>query len=189
VPADVFLVAAGITPNVRLATDAGLVVDRGVLVDERMRTSDPAILAAGDVAEHGGRVHGLWPVAVEQAEVAADNAVGGDMAYRGSIPFTILKVVGVELTSIGRFEEAAGDEVVAIEEPGGRYRKLVIQDGAVAGAILLGYSTEVAPVRTAIDRGFRVDGVMDALRAGRWGVLAELSGERPLLAGAPTGAG
>ena len=61
------------------------------------------------MAEHSGRVHGLWPVAVEQAEVAADNAVGGAKAYRGSIPFTMLKVVGVELTSVGRFEEQAGD--------------------------------------------------------------------------------
>ena len=56
------------------------------------------------------------------------------------------------------------------------------------GAILLGYSAEVAAVRTAISRGFHIAGVMDSLRAGRWDVLTELSGERPLLAGAPTGA-
>jgi nitrite reductase (NADH) large subunit len=187
-PADVFLLAAGIAPNIDLARAADLQVNRGVLVDERMRTSDPHVLAAGDVAEHAGRVHGLWPVAVEQAEVAADNAVGGDKAYVGSIPFTMLKVVGVELTSVGRFEEQAGDDVVALEEPGGKYRKLVIEDGRIVGAILLGYSQEVAAVRTAISRGFHVAGVMASLRAGRWETLAELSGERPLLAGAPTGA-
>ena len=167
--------------------DAGLAVNRGVLVDERMRTQDHRIFAAGDVAEPEGQVHGLWPVAVEQAEVAADNAVGGDSTYRGSIPFTILKVVGIELTSVGRFQEQPGDEVVAIEESRGRYRKLVIGDGRIVGAILLGYSTEVAVVRTAINRGFRVTGVMDALRAGRWETLADLSGELPLLAAAPTG--
>ena len=109
-----------------------------------MRTEDPHILACGDVAEHAGRIHGLWPVAVEQAEVAADNAVGGDKAYKGSIPFTMLKVVGVELTSVGRFEEQEGDEVVALEEPGGKYRKLVIEDGRIVGAILLGYSQAVS---------------------------------------------
>ena len=189
VEADVFLAAAGISPNAELARAAGLAVNRGVLVDERMRTQDHAILAAGDVAEHAGRVHGLWPVAVAQAEVAADNAVGGRKEYRGSVPFTMLKVVGVELTSVGRFEEQATDEVIVLEEPGGRYRKLVIEDGRIVGAILLGHSAEVAAVRTAIDRGFPVGGVMDALRAGRWTALAELSGERPLLAGAPTGAG
>jgi NADPH-dependent 2,4-dienoyl-CoA reductase/sulfur reductase-like enzyme len=187
--ADLLLVAAGIAPNTRLAKDAGLAVNRGVLVDDRMRTQDPRILAAGDVAEHAGRVHGLWPVAVEQAEVAADNAVGGDMTYAGSVPFTMLKVVGIELTSVGRFQEQAGDDVVTLEEPGGRYRKLVIEDGRIAGAILLGYSREVAAVRTAIDRGFPVGGVLAELRAGRWEALAGLSGERPLLAGAPTGAG
>jgi nitrite reductase (NADH) large subunit len=100
----------------------------------------------------------------------------------------MLKVVGVELTSVGRFEEEPGDDVVALEAPGGKYRKLVIEDGRIVGAILLGYSAEVAAVRTAINRGFHVAGVMDSLRAGRWDVLAELSGERPLLAGAPTGA-
>ena len=143
-----------------------------MLVDERMRTQDYSILAAGDVAEHAGRVHGLWPVAVEQAEVAADNAVGGEKEYRGSIPFTILKVVGVELASLGRVEERDGDEIVALEEPGGKYRKLVIEDGRIAGAILLGYSAEVAAVRAAINGGQQVGGVIDALRAGRWNALA-----------------
>ena len=161
-----------------------------MLVDERMRTSDPHILAAGDVAEHAGRVHGLWPVAVEQAEVAADNAVGGDKAYVGSIPFTMLKVVGVELTSVGRFEEQAGrrgrrDRGARRQVPQARDRGR--PDRRRDPARLLGQ--EVAAVRTAINRGFHVGGVMDALRAGRWDALAELSGERPLLAGAPTGAG
>ena len=185
--ADVLLVAAGIAPNTELARAAGLEVGRGVLVDERMRTSDPEILAAGDVAEHAGRIHGLWPVAVEQAEVAADNAVGGDKAYRGSVPVTMLKVVGIELTSIGRVEPEPGDDVIALTELGGRYRKLVLRGDRIVGAILLGHSREVAAVRTAISRGLAVGGVLADLRAGRWEVLAGLSGERPLLAAAPTG--
>ena len=130
----------------------------------------------------------LAPETYFQGQIAEWIPIGGDKEYQGSIPFTMLKVVGVELTSIGRFEEQAGDEVVALEEPGGKYRKLVIEDGRIVGAILLGYSAEVAAVRTAINRGFYVGGVMDALRAGRWNELAALSGERPLLAGAPTGA-
>jgi NADPH-dependent 2,4-dienoyl-CoA reductase/sulfur reductase-like enzyme/ferredoxin len=191
-PVDLFLVAAGITPNVALARAADLSVGRGVIVDDRMRTSDPAIFAAGDVAEFDSAVLGLWPTAVEQAEVAAENALGGDRAYAGSVPVTILKVVGIELTSIGRFEpEGAHEEVIALEDSSGqRYRKLVIDaDGRIAGAILLGYSREVAPVRTAISRGWDVRGKLDALRAGRWDVLAELSGDRPLLAAAPAGVG
>jgi nitrite reductase (NADH) large subunit len=153
-----------------------------------MRTSDPAIFAAGDVAEFDRTVLGLWPTAVEQAEVAAENALGGDKAFAGSVPVTILKVVGIELTSIGRFEPAAHDEeVIALEdESGQRYRKLIIDaDGRIAGAILLGYSREVAPVRTAIARGWDVRGQLELLRAGRWDQLKELSGDLPLLAGAP----
>ena len=85
-PADVFLVAAGIAPSVELARRAGLEVARGVLVDDELRTSDRRIFAAGDLAEWRGSVLGLWPVAVEQAEVAAENAVGGSRAYPGHAP-------------------------------------------------------------------------------------------------------
>ena len=108
IEAQIILVAAGIQPNVDLAQDAKLEINRGLVVDDRMRSSDPAILAAGDVAEFEGQVPGLWPTAVAQAEVAAENAVGGDKAYVPVIPATILKVVGIELTSIGRIEAAAG---------------------------------------------------------------------------------
>ncbi len=75
---EVFLAATGIRPNIELARDAGLPVGKGILVDDRMQTRVPGVYAAGDVAEHGGRVLGLWPVATEQAEAAAVNALGGD---------------------------------------------------------------------------------------------------------------
>ena len=184
---DVLLAAAGIAPNVELAKAAGLRVNRGVLVDDRMRTDDEAIYAIGDLAEWNGQVLGLWPTGVAMAEVAGENAVGGDKRYQGVVPVTILKVVGIELTSIGRFEPAGPeDEVIALEDPAGtRYRKLVISDGRIAGAILLGYTQEVAPVRTAITRGFDVRAQMDALRAGRWDVLTGLSGDRPLVPATP----
>jgi nitrite reductase (NADH) large subunit len=183
-PADVFVVAAGIAPNVELAADAGLQTGRGIVVDDHMRTADPAVLAAGDVAEWRAEVLGLWPTAVAQAEVAADNAVGGSKAYEGVVPVTILKVVGIELASIGRFEPAsAGDEVIALEEDG-RYRKLVVSEGRIVGAILLGHSREVALVRTAIDERLEIGHRLDALRAGRWDVLSEVTQDRPLAAAA-----
>src|SRR6185503_398043 len=143
--AHILLVAAGIRPNVELARDAGLKIHRGVLVDDRMRTDDPDILAAGDVAEHGGRLPGLWPTAVAMAEVAADTVAGGEKTYTGMVPVTILKVVGIELTSIGIFEPTSpDDEVIALEdESGTKYRKLVISGGRIAGAILLGYQADV----------------------------------------------
>jgi len=172
--AHILLVAAGIRPNVELARDAGLKIHRGVLVDDRMRTDDPDILAAGDVAEHGGRLPGLWPTAVAMAEVAADTVAGGEKTYTGMVPVTILKVVGVELTSIGTFEPTSpDDEVIALEdESGTKYRKLVISGGRIAGAILLGYQADVAPVRAAITAGTDVGRHLQELRTGRWEVLA-----------------
>ncbi len=176
IEAHILLVAAGIQPNVELAREAGLRIKRGVLVDERMRTDDPSVLAAGDVAEFEGQLPGLWPTAVAQAEVAADTAAGGDKAYKGVVPVTILKVVGIELTSIGHFERTApDDEVIALEGDGGtKYRKLVISGGQIVGAILLGYGREVTPVRTAITKGADVTPHLDALRDGNWGVLESL---------------
>jgi nitrite reductase (NADH) large subunit len=186
-PADLLLVCAGITPNTELAREAGLDVGRGVAVDDMMRTSDHRIFAAGDVAEHRGRVHGLWPAAVEQAEVAACGALGEEKAYRGTVPVTILKVVGIELTSIGRFEAESTDdeEIVFEDEAAGRYRKLVITDGRIVGAILLGSAAEASPVVTAVKRGYDVSGRLGDLRAGRWDVIAEMSGSHPLVPAAP----
>ena len=174
--------AAGIQPNAELAKQAGLATNRGVLVNARMQTGDPHILAAGDVAEFEGQVPGLWPVAVAQAEVAADIAVGGTKLYDPVVPVTILKVVGIELTSIGRFEAAGShEEEIALEDASGRYRKLVVADGRIVGAILLGFSKEVAAVRTAITRGFDVTAPARRRCAqGRWDVLTGMSGEIPL---------
>src|SRR6185436_14961548 len=103
-PCEVFLLAVGIQPNVDLARAAGLGVKRGVLVDDAMRTTAPEIFAAGDACEFAQKVPGLWPVAVEQARVAAINAAGGQATYKALIPETALKVVGVDMTSVGRFK-------------------------------------------------------------------------------------
>jgi nitrite reductase (NADH) large subunit len=152
-PADVVLVAAGIAPSTGLARSAGLEVERGVVVDDRLRTSDERIFAAGDLAEWRGSILGLWPVAVEQAEVAAENAVGGSRDYAGTVPVTMLKVVGVELLSVGAI---AGPRELADEDAGSlRYRKLVLDDDdRVIGAILLGHP-ELIPAVTAAVRQAR----------------------------------
>jgi hypothetical protein len=175
-PCDLFLVATGITPNVALARDAGLAVGRGVIVDAEMRTSDPLIFAAGDVVEYHGQVYGLWPVAGEQAQIAAVNALGGHDVYQGSVPVTILKVVGVDLLSVGQIEAESDDEIeIALEQAEeGRYRKLVIAGGHLAGAIVLGYPALGPVVSAAVKRRADVSEHLDALRAGDWDVLKEL---------------
>jgi NADPH-dependent 2,4-dienoyl-CoA reductase/sulfur reductase-like enzyme/ferredoxin len=172
-PCDLLLIAVGIKPNVDLARAAGLQVNRGVIVDAAMRTSAPDVFAAGDVCEFERQVPGLWPVAVEQGRVAAINALGGQEIYREAVPMTTLKVVGIDITSIGRFEPRSEDEIViALEEISEhRYRKLVIAGNKIVGAILLGYPSYAPAVSTAIKSGVDVADRLDDLRAGRWEVL------------------
>ena len=172
-PCDLYLICAGIRSNMELAQEAGLTINLGVVVDDGMWTSDPAIFAVGDVAEHRGEVQGLWPIAVSQAEVAAINALGGERVYQGSVPVTMLKVVGVDLTSIGRFEPSSPDEIViALEDRvEQRYRKLVIAEGKIVGTILLGYPVDVPAVTAVIKEQRDVTRHIPALQAGNWDVL------------------
>jgi nitrite reductase (NADH) large subunit len=172
--ADLALVCAGIQPNTSLAKDAGLEVKRGIVVDERMRTSDPAIFAAGDVAEHAGTLMGLWGAAVEQAEVAAMNALGSGTTYATPVVPTHLKLSNLDVTSIGDPHGAVDDEgLVPDDEDDGVYRKLVLSDGRITGAILVGRPAEAAPVLTAMREGRDVSGDLEILRAGDWEVLNE----------------
>jgi NAD(P)H-nitrite reductase large subunit/ferredoxin len=153
--AGVLLIAAGVQASTELAAAADLQINRGVLVDDHLRTSDPDIYAVGDVAECGSEHLGLWPSAVEQAEVAAENVAGGDKVYTGHTPVTMLKVVGVELSSAGLIDPPEGGrELVDADEESLRYKKIVVDaEDRVCGAILLGHP-EVAPtVIDAVRRG------------------------------------
>ena len=174
-PCDLFLMAVGIRSNTELAQAAGLAVGRGVKVDAGMRTVDPHIFAAGDVCEFDGQVMGLWPVAVDQARIAAINALGGEETYRPPVPVTALKVVGVELTSMGSFDLQEPEATVIVQEDLAehRYRKLVIVDGKIVGAILLGYPLDTAAVTAAVKSGRDVSGLVEELRQGRWEGLGE----------------
>jgi NADPH-dependent 2,4-dienoyl-CoA reductase/sulfur reductase-like enzyme/ferredoxin len=173
-PCQIFVAAVGITPNADLARAAGVEVNRGVLVDDHMRTNVPNVYAAGDVAEHQGVITGLWPTAVKQAEVAATNALGGDMTVDFEPPITILKGVGLELTSAGRFEEEEGDSTIVLEDASQpSYRKLVMANGKVDGMIILGHHPEDITAATgAVKKNAEVHHSWLAdLREGNWKVL------------------
>ena len=178
-PCDVFLTAIGVKPNIELARDAGIPVGKGVLVDDRMRTRTRWVYAAGDVAEHQGAVWGLWPVAVEQAEAAAVNALGGDMALTAETPATILKGVDLELFSIGKLTPSATDDVIVIDRPARMsYRRLVLAQGRVVGATVLGHHpADVTAAQKAVKGRFQIGpSALPALRAGDWsGLTAEKS--------------
>jgi nitrite reductase (NADH) large subunit len=139
--ADTVVVAAGIRPEAGPAREAGLSVGRGLVIDDLMRTSAPGIFAAGDVVEHRGRIHGIIPAAFEQARAAALNMLGQDRAYGGTVASNTLKVAGLYVTSAGEID-AAGDQgyesLVRSDPAAGLYKKIVLQDGRLVGAIWMG---------------------------------------------------
>ncbi len=151
-PTDMVVISAGVVPNLDLARKAGLQVNRGVVVDDGMRTSDPAILAAGDIAEHNGRVYGLWVPAKNQGKTAGLTAAGKPASFAGDAPSARLKVLGIDLFSIGQFSPEGGDLHLA-EEKDGSYTSFVLRGGMMVGAILLGDASLAGKVKAAVDKG------------------------------------
>ena len=151
VPADLVILATGIRPDVNLAQRAGLTVNRGVLVDDRLATSHPNVWAAGDVAEHRGVVNGLWMAAQAQGSIAGLNALGHGLLFGGLPPSNVLKVLGVDLFSIGVVEpEGAGIRVID-EETDDKYYRLVFRDARLVGAIFVGDTGHAVAARKAIE--------------------------------------
>ncbi len=139
-PAQLVVIAAGVRCNAELAAEAGLRVEGGVVVDERMATSAPDVYAAGDVASFRGRSWGIIPVALAQAQVAAASMAGEDAHYREVVPSNTLKITGIELTSVGEIH-LPGDQAIHLRfsiPESGIYRKLVIRDGVAVGGISIG---------------------------------------------------
>jgi nitrite reductase (NADH) large subunit len=150
------LCSAGVRPNTELARAAGLAVGRGVLVDSKMLTSADDVYAAGDVTEYKGEAWCIIPAALEQARVAGANMMNpGSMTYQGTVPSTTLKVVGADLTSIGIISppDQGFEELRKSDPAAGVYQKLVLDDGHIVGAILMGARERVAAVSRLIREG------------------------------------
>jgi nitrite reductase (NADH) large subunit len=137
--ADAVIFAAGIRPNVALARNAGMPVNRGIVVDDCLQTGAADIFALGECAEHRGVCYGLVEPAYEQARVLARHLGGGEAAYRGSVVATNLKVSGVAVFSAGDFIAADGTETIVLNDfRRGAYKKLVISGGRLTGTVLVG---------------------------------------------------
>lgn len=153
---DLVVIAAGIKPSAELAKRAGLTVERGIVVDNQLRSpDDPKIYALGECVQHRGQVYGLVAPIWEQAKVLADHVTGRnpEAAYLGSKISTRLKVMGVEVASMGITEPTEeGDEVVQFTEPKkGTYKKLIIRNGRLLGSILLGDISKAPYLTQAYD--------------------------------------
>jgi nitrite reductase (NADH) large subunit len=157
---DLIIVSAGVRPDLSLARKAGIEVNKGIVVNDSMQTAVEGIYGAGDVAEHRGVLYGIWPPAKEQGEIAGTVMAGGQAVYSGTLPSHKLKVVGIDLLSMGEID-AEGKLESAISKDDGKfiYRKAVISDGKVKGAILLGDTSGDNAISKAIRDGLSFDDV------------------------------
>ncbi len=156
---DMAIVAAGVRPNIRVAKEAGLDTERGLVVDDYLQSSNPKIFAAGDVIQHIGRVYGIIPASFNQARVAASNILGAKEKYEGTVPSNTLKVVGLDLTSVGLVnpEEDSYEEFRKEKKEEGIYKKVVIQKGVVVGAIWMGTKKGVSEINRLISQKVNVE--------------------------------
>lgn len=167
-PADLVVMAVGIRPEVRIATDAGLPVERGLIVDDRMLTSDPDILAIGECCEHRSICYGLVAPLFDMAKVAAETLLGREAAFRPAETATQLKVTGVSLYSAGDFAEAPDrDDIVLRDAGAGIYKRLVLKDNRILGAVLYGDTGDGAWFFDLLRKGADVSEMRDTLIFGQ----------------------
>jgi len=154
VPAELVILSTGIRSRVELAREAGLETNRGIVVDEQLRTSAPDVYAAGDAAEFHGTVYGIIPAAIEQARAVAGQMTGSSpSAYDGTVPSTTLKIVGIDLTCLGD-STADGDEHIILrysDQASGIYKRLALQDNVIVGVILMGDVSDARWMQRLID--------------------------------------
>ena len=166
--ADTVVVAVGIKPNAEIAAAAGLAVNRGIVVDDQLKTSAPNIFAIGECAEHRGTCYGLVEPAYEQARVLAEHLAGEVAEYRGSAVATNLKVAGINVYSAGSFLSDAASEQITLHDAGLEvYRKLVIEGGRLAGAVLFGDTSDGPWYLDLIRSGVSTNRFRDDLIFGR----------------------
>ncbi len=166
-PAALVVMAAGIRPATALAQSGGLAIGRGIKVDDALETSSPGIYAIGECAEHRGACCGLVEPVYEQAKVLARHLAGLPARYEGSVSAASLKVSGVPVFSMGDFA-GEGAEAILLEDQGAAaYRKLVIRDGRLAGAVLFGDTADALWYRDLIRQQASIAPIRGSLAFGR----------------------
>ena len=152
-PADLVIFTTGVRSNTELAKKAGLTVNNGIVVDNHLQTTNPDIFSAGDSAEHNGILYGSWTAAQHQGSIAGMNAAGAQVEFGGIPRSHTLKVLGLNVTSIGTFEPNDERFRVVEHEEGTRYQRFVFRDGRLVGAILMGDTSLAAAASKAIESG------------------------------------
>jgi nitrite reductase (NADH) large subunit len=163
-PADLVVMAVGIRPNADLARASNIAVGRGIIVDDLMRTSDPHIFAVGECVEHNGISYGLVAPLYDMAAVLGRVLAGEKAAYTPAATATRLKVSGVDVFSAGHFAVDADCEDIVLRDPGrSLYRRLVLRDDRLIGAVLYGDTEDGGFFFDLIQRGTDVSALRDIL--------------------------
>ena len=163
IQADIVIMAVGIRPSVWLAENAGLHVNRGIVVDKHMRTSDPDVLAIGECAEFEGNVYGLLAPLYEMANVAAATLLGDEeQHFENRVTAAQLKVTGIDLYSAGDFADSDNREEIVLRDPNqGVYRRLVLEDNRLVGTVLYGDTSSMGWYFQMIKDKTDISGIRD----------------------------
>jgi nitrite reductase (NADH) large subunit len=168
IPADIVVMAVGIRPNTTLAKAAGLECERGVLVDDHMVTSDPAIFAVGECVQHRGQCYGLVAPLWDMCRALADHATDAPTGYEGSVTSTKLKVSGIDLFSAGDFSASEGAEDIVMRDAArGVYKRVVLRDNRLVGAVLYGDTADGSWYFDLLKKGEDVSDIREALIFGQ----------------------
>ncbi|WP_299684898.1 nitrite reductase large subunit NirB [uncultured Tateyamaria sp.] len=163
-PCDLLVMAVGIRPNVALAQEAGLAVGKGIHVDDHMCTSDADVFAVGECVEHDGALFGLVAPLYDQAKVLAQTLLGDAATFRQKTLSTKLKVTGCDLFSAGDFAEGAGREDIVLRDPAkGIYKRLVIEEDRLVGAVMYGDTADGNWFFQLIKDGTNIDEMRETL--------------------------
>jgi ferredoxin-nitrate reductase len=173
IKANALVYAVGTKLNIEFAQESGIETARGIIVNDYLQTNDPDIFAIGEIAEHRGKTLGITSAAEKQADTLARYIDGNlQSTYEGSVAMNILKLSGLDLCSIGMAEAPLNDpdfeEILFIDKAQRYYKKCIIKDDRLVGAILIGDKTEFAEFKTLIESKIELsERRMQLLRSGK----------------------
>jgi len=177
VAGDLIILCCGTVPNVELARETGLDCARGVIVDDRLETSDERIFALGECAEHRGALYGLVEPLWTQCRVLADRLTGIVARYEGSRVGTRLKVAGVNVVAVGERDARLGDDVIAVRAADGSFRRAIARDGTLVGAQVVGDARAAAAFARAFEGGAPLPGSLAGFMFGVDGIVTSTVAE------------
>jgi nitrite reductase (NADH) large subunit len=163
---DMILISAGVRSELTLVNQLKLDVDKGVVVDDSLGVKEPDIYCAGDLINHRGRLYGIWPASEKQGEIAGINMASGAVSYQGTTPSNTLKVTGVDLVSIGEIDVKAKFEAIVKKDMANfQYKKLVINNNKIIGAILYGDKRNWKSIQKAIESEKDIGSIKEQLQS------------------------